>query len=263
MNAIAQRLKSRVRDGLYRWDLIRFLASGLWSAVHPEIRYRTDHLWLFREELTMGPVQRDEALLLFALTKIQRPQVIVEFGFHYGHSAFNFLQAMPSTSKLYSYDIDETARQIALSRFRRFPNFQFLHKSQADFCVADIGNQLIDLCFLDASHNLEINKVTFRKLEASLAPGAVIVVHDTGTWVKDFFRPIQAELASECRDRWLNENEFQPCKEEREFVNWVLANCPGFSEIHLHSKRTLRNGFTLIQRTQPLPTGPTTLTGLG
>lgn len=253
---IVQRLRSLVRECLYRSGLLRIVASALWNVTHPGTRYRTDHLSFFREEEIMGPLQRDEALFLFALTRVQRPAVIVEFGFCRGHSAFNFLQAIPPTSKLYSYDIDETAESIALSRFRQVPNFRFLRKSQTDFCTADIENRLIDLCFIDASHLLELNQATFKKVEASLAPEAIVAVHDTGTWVKDFFRPSHQQLASAKPSDWVSESEFQPCRGEREFVNWVLTNCPGFSEIHLHSKRTLRNGFTLIQRTQRLPTGP-------
>jgi predicted O-methyltransferase YrrM len=232
------------------------MAGTLWNALHPGQRYRLEHLAFYREEGVMGPLQRDEALLLFALTRVLRPVVIVEFGFHYGHSAFNFLQAASPACQFYSYDIEDTAEGIARARFQRFQNFHFLRKSQADFCAADIGNRQIDLCFLDASHLLELNQVTFRKLEGSLSEGAVIVVHDTGTWAKEFFSPVHAQQAANTPANWISPTEYQPCKGEREFVNWVLTACPGFSELHLHSNRTLRNGMTLIQKSRPLPTEP-------
>ena len=249
-------LKSLIKRGIYGSTTLRFLAGTVWNGLHASRRYRLEHLAFYREEDVMGPLQRDEALLLFSLTKVLRPMVILEFGFHCGHSAFNFLEAAAPACQFYSYDIDDRAERIARERFQRVGNFHFLRKSQADFCAADIGHQPVDLCFLDASHLLELNQATFRKLEGSLAEGAVIVVHDTGTWVKEYFSPAHAQLAADMAGNWLSPTEFQPCKEEREFVNWVLANCPGFSEIHLHSKRTLRNGMTLIQKGGPLPTGP-------
>jgi predicted O-methyltransferase YrrM len=252
-------MKSVIKYFIYRSSLLRYVAGTLWNAFHPSRRYHLEHLAFYREEDVAGPLQRDEALFLFALTKVLRPAVIVEFGFHCGHSAFNFLEAVAPASHFYSYDIDDRAEDIARGRFQRFQNFHFLRKSQADFCPADIGNRQIDLCFLDASHLLELNQVTFRKLEGSLSERAIIVVHDTGTWVKEYFNPIHAKLAADVPGNWISEVEFQPCKGEREFVNWVLANCPGFSEIHLHSKRTLRNGMTLIQKNGPLPTEPGSL----
>jgi hypothetical protein len=257
MKIAVHKVKSVIRSCLYRSDLFRFMAGTLWNALRPSRRYRLEHLAFYREEAVLGPLQRDEALLLFALTKVLRPAVIVEFGFHHGHSAFNFQEAISPGGQFYSYDIDDTAERIARARFQRFPNFHFLRKSQADFCAADIGDQPIDLCFLDASHLLELNQATFRKLEGSLSEGAVIVVHDTGTWVKEFFSPTHTGHAAKVPGNWISQNEFQPCKEEREFVNWVLTDCPGFSQIHLHSRRTLRNGMTLIQKSRPLPTEPT------
>jgi len=245
-----------IKNCLYRSDLLRFLGGTLWNVLHPHRRHRIEHLAFYREDGVIGPIQKDEALLLFALTQVLRPAVIVEFGFHCGHSAFNFLQAMSPACQLYSYDVDERAESVARGRFHRFRNFHFLRKSQADFCAADVGDQPVDLCFVDASHELELNQATFRKLEGCLSEGAVIVVHDTGTWVKEHFSPIHAEVAAKIPGNWISPTEFQSCKGEREFVNWVLTHCPGFSEIHLHSKRALRNGMTLIQKNGVLPTEP-------
>ena len=39
---------------------------------------------------------------------------------------------------------------------------------------------------------------------------------------------------------------------ERAFIDWIVAAHPGFAAIHFHSTRTLRHGFTLIQRQRPL-----------
>ena len=46
----------------------------------------------FYDELSWGPVQRDEALVLYSLVRAIRPQTVVEIGFLRGDSAFNFLR---------------------------------------------------------------------------------------------------------------------------------------------------------------------------
>src|SRR5205823_2987233 len=47
-----------------------------------------------------------------------------------------------------------------------------------------------------------------------------------------------------------DEREVEP--DERAFVNWLLAKHPEFSQIHMHSRHTLRCGITLLQRSAPL-----------
>ena len=161
---------------------------------------------------------------------------------------------MPPTCAFFSYDIDDTAERIARERYQRFPNFHFIRKSLTDFSAADIGNQKIDLCFIDASHLFELNQITFKKLESSLAEEAIIAVHDTGIWMKPFFGSAHQQRATEAPGGWISETEYQQCPDERKFVNWILTDRHGFSEVHLHSKHVLRNGMTLIQKSRPLQT---------
>jgi len=92
-----------------------------------------NYLKTYREEDAIGPLQRDEALFLNGLIRVLRPQLLVEFGFSTGHSAYNFLQAMDGQGELYSYDIAGLSASVAQEGFAGFPNFHFLAKSQADF----------------------------------------------------------------------------------------------------------------------------------
>jgi hypothetical protein len=43
---------------------------------------------------------------------------------------------------------------------------------------------------------------------------------------------------------------------ERAFMNWLLDEHPEFSQVHLHSQRTVRCGITVLQRSAPLPRPP-------
>jgi hypothetical protein len=62
---------------------------------------------------------------------------------------------------VFSYDISRTAEETARRCFGHFKNFRLINKSQSDFSPEDIENRKIDLCFIDASHDLAHNLKTF------------------------------------------------------------------------------------------------------
>jgi hypothetical protein len=53
---------------------------------------------------------------------------------------------------------------------------------------------------------------------------------------------------------WVTEDLYAHQRDERQFVNWVTSEYHDFGAIHFHSTRTLRHGFTLLQRQAPLIT---------
>jgi hypothetical protein len=215
------------------------------------------HILAIRENAP-GPVHRDEALILFALTRVLCPQTIVEFGFALGQSALSFLLAADSDCRVFSYDYSKSAAETATKCFGHFKNLRLIAKSQTDFSSEDIENRKIDLCFLDASHDLAHNLKTFELIQPSLSETAIVAVHDTGTWQRKFFTSRHHAFPTSDFGRkfgrWLDAEQFQPSAEDRLFVNHLLSHNPNFSQIHLHSANTLRNGITLLQKSVPLAT---------
>jgi predicted O-methyltransferase YrrM len=211
-------------------------------------------------ELQIGPIHRDEAVFLFGLTRILRPRTIVEFGFMNGHSALNFLLAADPECQVFSYDITGRSEGIARRCFGRRHNFAFIRKSQADFSPEDIGNREIDLCFLDASHEFELNLKTFELIRPRLSDAAIVAVHDTGVWQQRFLkgehRTFINSNAGQRTGRWIDAERYQPAVSERLFVNTLAQKCPEYSQIHFHSAFALRNGITLLQKAAPLITDP-------
>lgn len=204
--------------------------------------YSLGHLRHFGEYV-IGPIQRDEALFIYALVKTVDPKTIVEFGFYQGHSAVNFLAAMSSSAVLHSYDVSDTSLQIA--KGIRDDRFRFIYKSQIDFNPHDIENRLIDLAFFDASHDFDLNITTFNKVIESLSERALIVVHDTGVWhgeLKSLRTPAGHFKNGSTSAGYIH----QPG--ERKFVNYIRENMEGFHQIHLHSTTKFRHGLTVIQR---------------
>ena len=138
------------------------------------------HLLTYREDDAVGPLQRDEAIALFGIIRTLRPETVVEFGFFHGHSAFNFLQALPPDARLFSYDIDTDSARRAETEFHFDPRLTFIGKSQTAFEPEDLAGRKIDFAFFDAAHELDLNQETFRRILPHLAAEATIAVHDTG-----------------------------------------------------------------------------------
>jgi len=210
--------------------------------------YSLRHLRSF-SDYALGPIQRDETLLLFALVKTVDPKTIVEFGFLAGHSAKNFLRAMSSDAKLFSYDVSDASRKLAMKINDK--RFKFIFKSQTEFEPSDVDNQLIDLVFFDAAHDFQLNVATFEKLMGSLSERALIVVHDTGAWYGNFKgleTPQGYFLNGSASSAYIH----QPG--ERAFVNQIRENMKDFDQIHLHCTSKFRHGLTMLQRNAgPLP----------
>ena len=245
-------LDLRERRVFYRSRLLRELASlarwrRRWSE-GPDIAHLT-----FQPEYGLGPVQREEALLLHALVRVVRPQTVVEIGFFRGDSAFNFLRALDPDARLYSFDVDPECAAIARERLGHDERLAYRERSQAELSATDIDGRTADLVLLDGAHDLELNKAAFARLVPLMAPEAILAIHDTGAVPRALFPDWHPLLRDP--DNWVDgEYEHQP--EERAFANWLLAEHPEWGQVHLHSRRTVRCGMTLLQRMAPLPRPP-------
>jgi hypothetical protein len=231
-----------------QFTLRRIVNTSLFDIFVLRNKYSLSHLRIF-DEYPAGPIQRDEALLLYALVKTVDPKTMVEFGFLAGHSALNFLKAMSQDARLYSYDISDMSKVLS-SNFRD-PRFKFFFKSQTDFEPSDVDNRPVDLVLFDASHDLSLNIATFHKIKDCLNEKALIMVHDTGIWhinPKGFQSPEGYFLGG------LPDLGYIHRPGERRFVNYIRENLPDFDQIHLHSTSKFRHGLTVLQRNAgPLP----------
>lgn len=220
------------------------------------MKYNLKHLEDFGEKV-IGPIQSDEALLIYSIVRDTRPDVILEFGFANGHSSINFLAAMPKSCKLYSFDIKEESANIA--KKIQDDRFKFILKNQKKFEATDIDNNQVDLVFFDASHDSDLNIKTFNKVKSLLNPNALILVHDTGSWDNTQNENVGAIDGYYVngypfpKGYFLNKDQYIHQAGERNFVNYLRKNEKKFHQIHLHSKNTFRHGLTILQRSQFLP----------
>lgn len=175
--------------------------------------------------MELGPIQNEDVLLLQAVIKMTCPLNLVELGYLNGYSTNKILEAMLPEAHLTSYDCTVTGSNITDTRFT------FKNKSQTEVEENDI-----DFIFFDASHDLEINKETWKNLH--LTDNCIIAIHDTGLWDK---------MLMDTGGHWIGEG-YAHRPGEREFVNWLKETYPEYQVINFHTLRQTRHGITLIQK---------------
>jgi predicted O-methyltransferase YrrM len=79
-------------------------------------KYNIDHLIQPKEQVVLGPIQDDEALILFSIVHAMRLRYIVELGSQSGYSAQNFLKAVGPQGHVIGIDIAPTPKLADTTR---------------------------------------------------------------------------------------------------------------------------------------------------
>src|SRR5436305_2721839 len=137
------------------------------------VAYDLSHLTQPDDQLLFGPVQDDEALLLFAMVRVMRLYRILEVGGLGGYSARNFLRAVGDRGKVYTVDINPVPSLA--------PNHVTLQKSCAQVTATDLNGEALDLVFFDC-HVYDAQMELFAGLRAAgtITEGTLLALHDTG-----------------------------------------------------------------------------------
>jgi len=128
------------------------------------------------------------------------PRIFVELGTHYGHSYFSFCQSVVEggiSSKCYAVDTwrgDEHTGQYGNEIFaavhaynqERYGAFSRLLRMTFDDAAAYFSDQSIELLHIDGLHTYEAVRHDFETWLPKLAPGAVVMLHDTNVRERDF-----------------------------------------------------------------------------
>ena len=105
------------------------------------MNYDLTHLTQPSNQTTLGPIQDDEALLLYALVKVMLIRNIVEVGGLSGYSARNFLKALDGKGSLTTIDINSVQSQAS--------NHKTIAKSVELVKPEEISCDKIELLFFD------------------------------------------------------------------------------------------------------------------
>jgi predicted O-methyltransferase YrrM len=135
------------------------------------MNYNLSHLTQSPSQDLLGPIQDDEALVLYSIIRAKRLKTIVEIGGLSGYSAKNFLEATNGGTVI-TIDINQV------------PNVGDGHrtiiKSAESVNSNDIGNP-IDLVFFDCHHyNASLSFFNNMVNDGLITDNTVLALHDTG-----------------------------------------------------------------------------------
>jgi predicted O-methyltransferase YrrM len=136
------------------------------------VKYNLSHLTQPDNQFIGGPIQDDEALLLFAIIRVMRLRRVLEIGGLDGYSARNFCEAVGPEGNVYTIDRNYSA-PVA-------PNHTTVTRDAAKVEAADIGNTPLELIFFDC-HDYAAQMTLFHRLwnAGMITSRTVIALHDT------------------------------------------------------------------------------------
>ena len=216
--------------------------------------YNLDHLTQSNTAV-FGPIQDDEALLLYSLIRCMGLKYVVEVGGLHGYSARNFIKAIGDDGMVitidkavsqHQHEVNKTLKNINLK------NYSLIEADVNDVPPEALNLPRIDLLFFDA-HHLDAQMSFFYKcLDSNLITDrTIIVLHDTGT----------RKIKLHNNDVHLNDVEHnsnygyysQGLEAERKMANIFLSL--GYSPFHISANNEdlpsyieFRHGLTILHK---------------
>lgn len=157
------------------------MKTGAVAALTTPHKYDFSHLVQPLDQTVGGPVQDDEALLLYAVVRTMRLRRVLELGGLSGYSARNFLAAL-------SWDVDTAVYSVDLNPVPSLaPNHFTICKDAALIEAADVHARPLDLVFFDC-HVYDAQIALFVRLVQSglITDATIIALHDTNLHPKKF-----------------------------------------------------------------------------
>jgi len=128
------------------------------------------------------------------------PKVFVELGTHTGNSYFTFCQAVheaQTSTKCYAVDTwqgdehaglygDEIWSNVNIYNRKHYHSYSRLIKKKFDDAVHEFKDGTINLLHIDGLHTYEAVKHDFETWLPKLAPGAIVLFHDTNVRERNF-----------------------------------------------------------------------------
>lgn len=135
-------------------------------------KYDLSHLTQAPDQVVGGPVQDDEALLLFALIRVMLMRRVLEIGGLSGYSATNFVKAVGPLGVVYTIDIRPVPK-VAENHFPIIMDARLI-------TPATIGDAPLDLVFLDC-HEYEVQMEMISRLREQnmITDRTILALHDT------------------------------------------------------------------------------------
>lgn len=140
--------------------------------------YDLSHLTQPDHQYVNGPIQDDEALVLYSIIRAKRIKTVLEIGGLHGYSAKNFCQAVGKDGTVYTVDYGSLNQQDS--------NHILILKDANNFNSTDLNHKTIELIFFDChDYHVQMN-LYFRLLEQGVATdNTILALHDTNLHYPD------------------------------------------------------------------------------
>ena len=205
-------------------------------------QYNTNFLHPFNET-TLGPVQGDEALFLYSLCQMVKPQVVLEIGCLIGQS----LRVWINAGVPFIYAVDAVISEPVKELQRGQGTNGMLCLEQDMTAPIDFVRGIPDLVFVDASHKLDDNIAVVKNLLPVLKRGALVIFHDTGHWKQEDINEDRQWFLDTYGGKWDEELQaWAHCPDEKETIAWISANT-NWQRIDLWTTVVPRCGLTVFQ----------------
>jgi predicted O-methyltransferase YrrM len=196
------------------------------------MHYDLSHLTQEPSQAVLGPVQDDEALLLYALCRVVCARRVLEFGGLPGASARNFLAAVGPEGVVYTVERSPMEPLAA--------NHRIIPRQAGDVWGQDFEGQPLDLVFFDC-HDYAQQLLAFENLTVCgvITPDTTLALHDTGLHPRQVLP--EARLVP---GGWIHQEA------ERKLVRYLLElgyDCVTFSANKPLPPLEYRHGLTLCR----------------
>lgn len=205
-------------------------------------QYNLQHLTQPSHQNVGGPIQDDEALLLYSIIRVCMFKNIVEVGGLNGYSATNFLEAIGSDGKLFTIDINSVPKKTN--------NHFVIQKDIAKVTVSDLLGIKIDMLFFDC-HVYDAQMLFYASMVDSglIHDKTMIVLHDTNLHPDKF-----CDWSYRIGEGWVHQSA------ERLMVNAFVEKY-NYHAINFHTDLTrhseslpARHGISILSKFKILPT---------
>src|SRR5271166_5493689 len=138
------------------------------------VKYSLSHLTQEPSQMVSGPIQDDEALVLFSIIRCMRMRTVIEIGGLSGYSATNFCEAVGPSGKVITVDINKVPQVAA--------NHAVIQGDATKLTKHELLVDRFDLVFLDCHvYDVQMNFVSNLLHEKLIDDDTVIAIHDTNT----------------------------------------------------------------------------------
>jgi SAM-dependent methyltransferase len=194
-------------------------------------------------ETTLGPIQKTEALFLYGLCQMVRPQVVLEIGCLIGQS----LRVWINAGVPFIYAVDAVISD-EVKELQRGQGTNGMLCFEQDMTVPiDFVRGIPDLVFVDASHKFKDNIQVVKNLQYALQPGALFILHDTGHWKQEDINKDRQWFLDTYGGVWDEELEaWAHCPDEKETIAWISQNT-NWQRVDLWTTEVPRCGLTVFQ----------------